>query len=278
MRNNSNDIEKLTKEIDIYLHNVNEKFFEIPSNIHEIPAKELFILCKYFSVTLIASIFGGSTNSLQQKMGIYKKKFIDEDEDDEEFDGIGSWRGINEIVDTIIKDLKNLSNSTGKEKIDAIKILLKERDKTNKEATELMQAYEKQLIVLVEHILENFLPGFKLIIKNELKELKELSVEKIKNHRHNYTYKGSKISIHDSFLHHWNSIIDDYIRVFSLKKFEKYFAETLLKNKSARDAFGLAKDLLEQYEPYSKNRVATYVDRSVKTIKAMQVKGRKKKK
>jgi len=239
----------------------------------DIPRDELVILCTYLTKGLIVEIFGGTTQSMASivnrrikeqreeslEQTAEEAKLLDsesgEGPDEDMLDseptpiepmGIGGYRFGNRLSSKVIRNLEKMIDSgvvgAGNQAVQASRELLKYADNIKKEALDVMQAYEQQLLLLAEHLVEKFLPMIGEKLKADAMEWKVGVLGDVKDSLG--TDVGDKgTNAYDI----WEQKIERFSRQFDRKKFEILLAESLLENPKTSDAFDMTVDMIKNY-------------------------------
>jgi len=227
-----------------HLRKTTEQFLEKSVNIDNIDTKELATLCRYFSISFTVAVFGGSGQVIRQKVNKHLKeaevdKSLEEDLVPEDPQGIGGWRYADRLEKKVLKQLEIVvnqgSSGTGQQLVNAGKTLLAEAAKGKNSAMDLMEAYEKQLIMLAEFTVENFLPAMGRRIRKDLRKEKDDILRDV---------KGAPLEKQSDLL---ESAIEKLVRSWNLKRFELLFAEIMADDKEVSDAFNFTKDMITTF-------------------------------
>jgi len=257
-------IEQVAIDLKQCIKKTTQQFINTDIRIEDIPVKELDILCSYFPVALITEIFGGNyqiTLKDYNKRAKIKNAGIDTDNEDNfeptEPSGIGGWQYADRLRQKVFRELEKVLNlgvniAGHSQLVQAAKALLAEADKSKEGAVDIMMAYQTQLLLFAEHIVELFLPALGISFKKELHEFRDNVIERI----------TSKISapLNKEFLEIWQEEVSKLVRSFNLKRFELMLAETMIGNKELSDALDFSEDLIETY------RQTDMVDRDSKSV------------
>jgi len=222
----------------------------------DIPTKELDVLFSYLSMQLICRLFGGN---FAQQVKAFNARIQETKADIEtggsnfvEYDppGIGDHQYSERVRQKVIHSLEgvidqNAATVSHNQYVQAAKALLEIVEKTKLDAAEVMTAYEGQLLILAEHLVENFLPKLGQYIK---KELRAAEIAVIKKLTEIMDTDGDQIEI-------WKEEIDRIIRGFELKRYELILAETMASSKSVSEAFDFARDLIDNYKTTSEIQI-----------------------
>ena len=231
-------------ELKGHLRRTTEQFLKRNVDIDKIDIKELATLCRYFSISFTVAVFGGSDMTIRQRVNKHIKegeidKSFEEDLVPEDPQGIGGWRYADRLEKKVLKQLEIVvnqgSSGTGQQLVNAGKTLLAEAAKAKNSAMDLMEAYEKQLIILAEFTVENFLPAMGRRIRKDLRKEKDEILKEIKN---------APIEKQSDLL---ENAIEKLVRSWNLKRFELLFAETMADDKEVSDAFNFTKDMITTF-------------------------------
>ena len=243
-------INQVVADIKILLKKNNQDHLHRNVRFADIPIHELDILFSYLSVQLICKLYGGN---FAQQVKSFNARAIEEsvklDTDDEsqfepqEPSGIGDWKYADRIKQKVFRSLEGIINQSAatvshNQYVQAAKALLDQADKTKLDAAEIMMAYESQLLVLAEHLVESFLPELGQLIKQELREVENAVVKKI-------------VETSDPDMEHvkiWKDEIDKVVRSFELKRYELLLAETMSLSQQVSAAFDFSRDLIDNYK------------------------------
>ena len=253
-------LERIADEIKEHIASTTQKFIEKDAKIKKIPVKELDILCKYFPVAFVTEMFGGNYQIILKDynnrrkietagLGAEAEGAEDENIESTEPYGIGGWQYADRLRIKVFRELEKILNAGlnvagHSQLVQAAKTLLAEADKSKDDATEVMMAYQTQLLLFAEHIVEIFLPALGNRFKKELHELRDTVVEKIKPALHgDLRNKENK-----ELLELWKKEVSDIVRSFNRHRFELMLAETMTENKALSEAFDFTKDLIENYK------------------------------
>ena len=243
-------INQVVADIKVFLKKNNQDHLHRNIRFADIPVDELDILFSYLSVQLICKIYGGN---FAQQVKTFNARAIENsvkvDADDEsQFEphdpsGIGDWQYADRIKQKVFRSLEGIINQSAatvshNQYVQAAKALLDQADKTKLDAAEIMMAYESQLLVLAEHLVESFLPKLGQLIKQELREVENAVVKKI-------------VETSDPEMEHvkiWKDEIERVVRSFELKRYELLLAETMALSPQLSEAFDFSKDLIDNYK------------------------------
>jgi len=196
------------------------------------------------------------TGRMKEKEAIGRqKKVMDEANKDENFEhehpaGIGHWQYAERLKQKVFRSLEGVLNqgvgiAGHSQFVQAAKTLLDEAEKTKEDAADVMMAYESQLIILAEHLVEVFLPKLGSILKIEMRQSRDEVIKNITN-----IAKPDKYS-----LSIWKAEIGRITRALDLKRFELLLAETMSKNQQISEAFDFSRDLLDNYRQKSEIQI-----------------------
>ena len=280
MKKPSLPIKDIATGLKSYIHSSKEGFIIRGAKQRDIPIEHLSVLCQYLSAQFVCEIFGGQYQYMLQTVWKYIKDTatgtkIDEDDLTPRYpEGIGGHSYAARLSAQALQALEKimLAGAGGSNQVvQAAKAMLAENDKTQAASVEIMQAYEKQLIILAEHIVEKFLPrlgksiekGFKKDIENIITEISE-KLDMSKNAAGELLCEMLFSTMRDG--------IDKFTRRLSMKKFELLFAKSLSGDDAAKQAFDFAEDLLSSYAE-DKAKVYIVEDESAQKILEAQGKG-----
>ena len=251
---------QLVDDIKLMIRSSQQKYLKRNVDINDIPIDDLDVLCYYLPVQLVAELFGGHFQVLlkahkgrmkEKKAAKQQQERMDEANRDENFEskhpaGIGNWKYAERLKQKVFRSLESVLNqgvgtSGHSQFVQAAKALLTETEKTKEDAAEVMMAYENQLIVLSEHLVEIFLPKLGSVLKKDLKRSRDDVIKSI-----------TEIAKPDKFsLSMWKAEISRIVRAYDLKRFELILAETMANNPRVSEAFDFSKDLIENYRQTS---------------------------
>ena len=253
-------VSQLVSDIKLMIKSSSQKFLKRDVDIEDIPIDDLDALCNYLPVQLVAELFGGHFQVLlkahkgrmkEKKAAEQQKKLMDEANSEKNFEpkdpaGIGDWKYAERLKQKVFRSLESVlnqgvGNSGHSQYVQAAKALLLEAEKTKEDAAQVMVAYENQLIILAEHMVEIFLPKLGSTLKKELRMAKEDVIKKIS--------EIAKPDKHSLAL--WKSEINRIVRTYELRRFELILAETMANNPAVSEAFDFSKDLIENYKQRS---------------------------
>ncbi len=236
---------QIAADLREHLRRTKEQFLERNVDMDKIGVKELATLCRYFSISFTVELFGGSRQTIMQKVNKYLKeievdKTIDEGELlPEDPQGIGGWRYADRLEKKVLRQLEIVVNKgaagTGQQLVNASKLLIAETSKTKNSAMNLMEAYEKQLIILAEFSVENFLPAMGRRIRKDLRKEKDAIFKKLK-----------KVPP-EKQLDLLENMIEKIVRKWSLKRFELLYAKVMAEDKEVSNAFNFTSDMIETF-------------------------------
>lgn len=248
-------IGQLAADLKSFARKSSQKHIERNTEITQIPPDELDVLCKYFPVQFITEMFGGNYQVvLKDYNGRIKTKIAEEVqgkllEEEEGFEpidpsGIGGWQYADRLRLKVFRQLESILNqgigvAGHNQVVQAAKALLAEADKSKSDAAEVMLAYQKQLLLFAEHIVELFLPKLGSQFRTSLREAEEEVISKIEAETSEHA--DQKIA------NIWHKQISKLVREFGRKRFELMLAETMIGNKELSEALDFSKDLIETY-------------------------------
>ena len=223
----------------------------------KIPTDDLDVLFSYFSTNLVCKLFGGNLHQQTKQFNArLQEKAADEEIDGEsslvEYDpaGIGDHMYAERVRQKVIHSLEKVIDQSAasvshNQYVQAAKALLDIAEKTKLGSAEVMVAYENQLLVLAEHLVENFLPKLGQLIKQELRDIENSVVKKMLE----------TADPENDQIKTWKEAIDRAVRVFELKRYELLLAETMTLSERVSEAFGFTKDLIDNYKMTSEIRI-----------------------
>ena len=238
-------MQQIVADLKVHLRKTTEKFLIRNIDIEEIPIEDLSVLCQYCSITFIAELFGGRDPIIRKKVNRYlreqkKKKaeeakiFVSEDPS-----GIGGWKYAERLRAKALRELESVihqgTSGTGQQLVNACKYLISETSKMQESAMGLMEAYEKQLIILAEFIVMKFLPALGRKVRQDLKDEREQIIKKI------------EAEDPDKIVIVFREEMKRFIRWWNYKKFELLFAELLSVDKETSKSFDFTKDMIETF-------------------------------
>jgi hypothetical protein len=258
-------IPQIALDIKQHIKKTAQKFIKREVKIDDIPANELDILCSYFPVALITKLFGGNYQiilkdynaraKIKEVEDIYQESLSDEEnfESLEPF-GIAGWQYADRLRQKVFRQLEAVLNmgvnvAGHSQLVQAARTLLAEADKSKDEAASVMMAYQTQLLLFAEHIVDLFLPALGIEFKKELHDFRDEIIQKLE-----------KLNPDKELLEIWQEEISKLIRAFNRKRFELMLAETMIDNKELSDALDFSKDLVETY------RQTDIIDRDSKSV------------
>ena len=159
--------------------------------------------------------------------------------------GIAGWQYADRLRQKVFRQLELIMNqgvgiAGHNQVVQAAKALLEEAGKSKKDAGDVMMAYQTQLILFAEHIVELFLPALGHKFKTSLNEAQLTVARKMES------AMAGKEGGRESILI-WKKEIGKVIREFNQKRFELMLAETMIGNKELSEALDFSKDLIETY-------------------------------
>ena len=247
---------QLISDIQLLIKSSHQKDIKRDISIEDIPIDDLDVLCTYFPVQLIAEMFGGHfqvllkayTGRMKEKEAVKRQQEMMDESNFEPKDpaGIGNWQYAERLKLKVFKSLETLLNqgvgTAGHSQfVQAAKALLVETEKTKEDAAEVMMAYESQLLILAEHLVEIFLPKMGSILKSDMRKARDDVIKSITE-----VARPDKHS-----LAMWKAEISRVVRTFELKRFELLLSETMANNPQVCEAFDFSKDLIENYRQRS---------------------------
>lgn len=245
--------EQICEDIKAYAKTCSQKFLERDiGHIQDIPIKDLDVLCRYFPVIFIAKMFGGNfQKTLKDYSYRMKAKAAKEIEDElpdfielEPYGQCG-WQYLDRMKIKVIQKLEDILNkgvqvAGHSQLVQASKTLLDLDDKSKKEASDVLLAYQAQLLLLAEHLVERFLPTLGVMIKNDLQKSRDDLLKRVSN--------GITTESNEEARAVWQHEIKRFIRNYNLKRFELLLAETMINNKEIAEALDFSKDLIDTYK------------------------------
>lgn len=187
----------------------------------------------------------------EKKAAKHQQEMTDEANREDKFEpkdpsGIGHWQYAERLKQKVFRSLETVLNqgvgTAGHSQfVQAAKALLVETEKTKEDAAEVMMAYESQLLILAEHLVEIFLPKMGSSLKKDMRRSRDDVIKSITE-----VAKPDKHS-----LAMWKAEISRVVRTFELKRFELLLAETMANNPQVCEAFDFSKDLIENYRQRS---------------------------
>ena len=258
-------IPQIALDIKQHIKKSSQKFIKRDIRIDDIPPKELDVLCSYFPIGLITKMFGGNYQILlkdynarakiKEAEDIYQESLSDEEnfEPLEPF-GIAGWQYADRLRQKVFRQLEVVLNmginvAGHSQLVQAARTLLMEAEKNKENATTVMMAYQTQLLLFAEHIVELFLPALGLEFKKELYNFRDEIIQKLE-----------KLNPDKELLAIWREEISKLVRAFNRKRFELMLAETMIDNKELSNALDFSKDLVETY------RQTDIIDRDSKSV------------
>jgi hypothetical protein len=271
-------IDGIATDLHGYLSGCGEQFYVKTNAINKISDDDLGVLCKYLSARFIARMFNAKYQVVLQRVSAHFKSVKETTGSyvPEEPSGIGGWKFADRLkikAFTALQDVVNQGvKAQGQQLVQACKTLVAEADKMKDESIEIMQAYEKQLLILASHIVEKFLPAIQKYTKKEIKDiqagvLEDVGREMVEARRADELTVRKAVSI-------WSDAISKFHRKLSIKRFELLFADSLRDNRGTREAFELTKGLLDKYGSELEVE-GIFDDEAVATIRQAQEKARK---
>jgi len=228
--------------------------------LRDIPNEDIDVLCMYLPLSVITTLFGGDPSNLRRdfnrriKARNEKKRAGDKTGNDiyEPFEpsGVGGWQYFDRIKQKVIRKLEEAINTgvtTGSghsQTVAASRTLLDEAAKGKDDAIEVMKAYQDQLIIVAEHLVERFLPALGMKIKQDLRKDQDAAIEDIKKL---FSLDPEESEINNAAIEEWRKTINRFVRLFELKRFELMLAETMVENKEVATAFDFSHDLIQTY-------------------------------
>jgi len=268
-------IEQIAVDLHQHLRKSNEKHLKRGVHTDDIPIDDLIVLARYVSIRFILAMFGGKDIQIRLKVSkhikeVERKKHLafDGDEEEEKFvekepTGIGGWRYANRLQEKVFRTLEDVINQgltgSGQQVVNASKALISEVSKMKASSMELMEAYEKQLIILAEFYVEKFLPSLGKQLRAELRtdiDKIMISAEKRKNQ--------------DDILKFVKNETETMLRRWGIKRYELLLAELFADDKEVSQAFNFTADMIDTF---LKEKHVSLVDESAIIITKSQQKG-----
>lgn len=260
-------IVQIASDLKQHIKKTTQRFIKRNIYINDIPVNELDILCSYFPIKFIVKMFGGNYQiilkdynariKIKEAEEVYQKSLSDEEGFEPlEPSGIGGWQYAERLRQKVFRQLEAVLNmgvniAGHSQLVQAAKALLAEADKSKDEAASIMLAYQTQLLLFAEHIVELFLPALGTEFKKELYNFRDELIKKL---------ELKMLEPDKELLDIWQEEVDNLVRIFNRKRFELMLAETIMKNKELSDALDFSKDLIETY------RQTDIVDRDSKSV------------
>ncbi len=254
-------LNQLCADLKTYLRATSQKSLKRNINFDDIPDDDVDVLFSYFGIHLVCELYGiefrkqvkAYTSRIREKEAIAEAKLLSEDEtlfEPEDPAGIGGWQYAERLKKKVYRALEGIINQNvgtigHSQFVQAAKTLLEQTEKTKLDAAEIMMAYESQLLILAEHLVESFLPKLGQRIKKELRDAEKTVGKKLAD------LMGSD----NESLKVWKSEFDRVIRGFELKRYELILAETMASNKRVSEAFDFTRDLIDNYKTTSEIRI-----------------------
>jgi len=244
-------LNQICNDIKIYRKTVDQKHLYRNITFSDIPAEHLDILYSYLSINLICRLYGGN---FKQQVKVFNARFQEKEDAAEslaefvEYDppGIGDHKYAERVKRKVIQKLEGIIDQSAatvshNQFVQAAKALLEIASNMKLDAAEIMMAYESQLLILAEHLVENFLPELGRRIRKEFRAAEKSAIKRISEL---IKPKSTRLKI-------WSEEIDKIVRTFELKRYELMLAETMASNKAVSEAFDFTKDLLDNYRTTS---------------------------
>ena len=260
-------IVQIASDLKQHIKKTTQRFIKRNIYINDIPVNELDILCSYFPIKFIVKMFGGNYQiilkdynariKIKEAEEVYQKSLSDEEGFEPlEPSGIGGWQYAERLRQKVFRQLEAVLNmgvniAGHSQLVQAAKALLAEADKSKDEAASIMLAYQTQLLLFAEHIVELFLPALGTEFKKELYNFRDELIKKL---------ELKMLEPDKELLDIWQEEVSNLVRIFNRKRFELMLAETIMKNKELSDALDFSKDLIETY------RQTDIVDRDSKSV------------
>jgi len=285
-------LDQLATQIRSHIKRSNDKTVIKGARTAEIPRDEITILALYLSKGLACRIFGGSQQAITNMVNNYlrERKEADIEEAAQQFGGnddedsgeaadsdvpfnpvpteplgIGGHRYANRLAVKVVSRLEMLVDQgtigQGQQAVQASKTLLSYTEGIKKEAQNVMLAYEKQLILLAEHIVEKFLPAVSEKVKSELGEWKDTVLKDVRDSLPDVDTVACEI---------WAAAIDKFARQYDQKRFEIMMAESLSENPKTSEAFNITEELVKNFGGEDDGAAMVIEDEDTKTIRDAQ--------
>jgi len=267
-------IEQIAHDLQQQHRRSKEKQLKPGAPTDDIPIHELAVLAKSMSINFIVAMFGGKFQPMSLKIGKYfrelkEKEYLKDSEDqdghfvEKEPSGIGGWRYANRLQEKVFRELEAVINqgtsATGQQLVNASKLLIQELTKVKESSIELMEAYEKQLIILAEFFVEKFLPNLGRKIKSEFKD----DIDEIIS-------KALKTGNAREALNIIQADLDKLVRKWDIKRYELLLAELLSEDNETSQAFNFTSDMIDTF---LKEKFVTLADESAMIITRAKQKG-----
>lgn len=263
-------LEQIVHDLQQHHRRSAEKQLERGVHVDDIPLHELYILCKYLSTNFISTMFSGNFESLKLRIAQYHKELKEkddvEDEDghfvEKEPAGMGGWRYANRLQQKVFRELEVIINkgtaATGQQMVNASKLLIVELQKVKESSMELMEAYEKQLIILAEFFVEKFLPNLGRKIKADMKNDIEETLSS--------AFKATNAREMKNII---QIGLDRLVRKWDIKRYELLLAELMSDDKETSQAFNFTSDMVDTF---LKEKFVSLADESAMIITRAQQK------
>jgi len=266
-------IEQMAHDLEQHHRRSKEKQLLRGIHINDIPIHELAVLARYFSTKFVVAMFGGNIQPIRLKVAAYLKELKEKEEIDNQDDdghfvekepaGIGGWRYSHRLQQKVFLELESVINQgtsgTGQQLVMASKLLITELTKVKESSMELMEAYEKQLIILAEFFVEKFLPNLGRKIKAELKD----DIDEVIS-------KASNIGNTRDALNTIQIDLDKTIRKWDIKRYELLLAELLSDDNETSQAFNFTSDMVDTF---LKEKFVSLADESAMIITRSKQRG-----
>lgn len=249
-------INQLAESLKEHIQKTTQKVIEKNIVIGNIPAEDLDVLCRYLSVSFVSEMFGGNyqvnlkrynTRIKTREAEERQRELLEEEGSFEPIEpsGIEGWQYADRLRNKVFRQLEAILNqgitvAGHNQVVQAAKALLAETDKSKKDASDVMMAYQTQLLLFAEHLVELFLPSLGSMFRADLNDVQETVLKKVK-----FVLKDQVDSI--VLVNIWKKEISRMARNFSQKRFELMLAETMIGNKELSEALDFSKDLIEAY-------------------------------
>ena len=255
---------QICADLSDHIKKTTQKYLKRNVRIEEMPQDDIDVLLSYLPVSFVCGMFGGETYAVSAASNARRKeKAIEEANrkimeeataegryEPEEPAGIANWQYAERIKQKVFRSLETVLNQGAgtaghNQYVQAAKALLDQAEKVKGDAAEVMKAYEVQLLVLADFLVERFLPKLGTSIKTELEKSKDDILTKLE--------KNARIKEFERSL--WVDEINKLVRAYNLKRFELMLAECMAGDSNVCAAFDFSKDLVENYKGGEKIRV-----------------------
>ena len=257
-------MEQICADMTEHLKKTTQKYLKRNVRIEEMPQDDIDVLLSYLPVSFVCGLFGGEPYAVSASSNARRKEKATEEVnrkimeeataegryEPEEPAGIANWQYAERMKKKVFRSLETVLNQGAgtaghNQYVQAAKALLDQAEKVKTDAAEVMKAYEVQLLVLADFMVERFLPKLGHKIKTDLNTAKD-----------DILYKLEKIVRMKEFERSlWTEEINKLVRAYNLKRFELMLAEIMADDSSVCSAFDFSKDLVENYKGGEKIRV-----------------------